>query len=69
MRSVIVGVFLAVAAAMVLAGCSPVREPWDTRGYFKNDRTLPADVNKALQERAEHGQTDREPGIQQLNRT
>jgi hypothetical protein len=69
MRTLLVSLILTVATAMALAGCSPVQEPWDSTGHFKNDRAVPAELNKALRERAEHGQTDRHMGIQQMNRT
>lgn len=69
MRTILVSLILAVVAVMTLAGCSRVQEPWDTTGFFKNDRAVPAELNRTLRERAEQGQTDRHTGIQQMNRT
>jgi hypothetical protein len=57
------------AAAMTLAGCARVHEPWDSTGYFKQWRTRSAAQEKLLRERALQDETDRHMGIQQVNRT
>jgi hypothetical protein len=69
MRTKFVGLLLATMTAMTLAGCSQVQEPWDNTGYFEQERVRSVEQQKALQERAIHGETDREMGRQQLNRT
>lgn len=69
MRTKLAGVFFAAVTAMILGGCSRVQEPWDSTGYFKEERARSAAQEKALRERALHGEVDREPGIQQVNRT
>lgn len=60
---------IVAAAAMTLAGCNSVQEPWDTGDHFKQYRSRSADQEKMLRERALHGETDRHMGIQQVNRT
>jgi hypothetical protein len=69
MHTKFVGLLLATMTAMTLAGCSQVQEPWDNTDYFKQERVRSVEQQKALQERAMQGGTDREMGIQQLNRT
>lgn len=68
MRIKLVSLLLAIMAAMIAAGCDRVEEPWDTSDYFAQERTRSVEQQKALQERAMLGETDRETGIQQLNR-
>ena len=62
-------VLLFIAAAMMMEGCARVHEPWDTRDYFKQERTRSPEQEKLLRERALQGETDRHMGIQQVNRT
>lgn len=69
MRTKLVGLLFAAVAAMILVGCSRIQEPWDSTDYFKQDRARSEAQEKELRERAMRGETDREPGIQQLNRT
>lgn len=69
MRIKHVSLLLAIMAAMIAAGCSRIEEPWDGTDYFAQERTRSVEQQKALQERAMQGGTDREMGIQQLNRT
>lgn len=66
----LISLSLAALVAMILSGCTQqVHEPWDSTGYFKQERVRSMEQQKVLQERAKHGETDREPGIQQINRT
>ena len=69
MRTKGVVLLLTAALAMTLAGCARVQEPWDTRDYFKQERTRSATQEQQLRERALQGETDRHMGIQQVNRT
>lgn len=69
LRSAPVSLLLAAMAAMITAGCAPIDEPWDSTDYFKQERTRSTEQQRALQERAMQGETDRETGVQQLNRT
>lgn len=64
------GVLFAVAVmALGAAACARVHDPWDNTDHFKQDRGRSAELEKLLRERALHGETDRNPGIQQVNRT
>lgn len=69
MRIRLVSLLLAAVAAMILAGCTPIDEPWDSTDQFKQERTRSVEQQRALQERAMQGETERETGVQQLNRT
>ena len=69
MRIGFVSLLLVAAATTITAGCARIDEPWDSTDHFKQERTRSMEQQKALQERAIHGETDRETGVQQLNRT
>lgn len=38
MRIQVIGAVLAAVVVVGLGGCSPVSEPWDSTGYFKEER-------------------------------
>lgn len=69
MHRSVIGLFLTAIAVVVVAGCSPVQDPWDNTGHFKQERTRSVELGKTLRERALHGQIDRRTGVQQVNRT
>jgi len=52
----IIYAILAVTAAAILAGCSPISEPWDRTGYFEKDRTQSEALKEQLRHRAAHTQ-------------
>lgn len=51
-----VSVILAAAAAVVLVGCDPIGEPWDSTGYFEEERSRPEPMQEQLRQRARHTQ-------------
>lgn len=50
------GTILAGAVVAILGGCSPVGAPWDSTGYFEEERTRSEELQEQLQERAAHTQ-------------
>lgn len=50
------GIILAVAVVLVLGGCSPIGEPWDSTGKFQEERTQSEDLQEQLRHRAAHTQ-------------
>lgn len=68
MHTKLVALFLAIPV-ITMVSCSRVQEPWDNTSYFKQERARSVAQERELQERLLHGQIDREPGIQQANRT
>ena len=58
----LIGLTLVGLAALTFTGCSKVGEPWDSREYFKEERTRTAEQQKALRERLAQGQIDQRIG-------
>jgi hypothetical protein len=56
MYSGIKGAILAGAVVVVLGGCSPISEPWDSTGKFEEERTQSEELQEQLRHRAAHTQ-------------
>lgn len=50
------GTILAGAVVVVLGGCSPIGEPWDSTGKFEEERTQSEELQEQLRHRAAHTQ-------------
>lgn len=56
MHAGIKGTILAGAAVVILGGCSPIGEPWDSTGKFEEERTQSEELQEQLRHRAAHTQ-------------
>lgn len=58
MRIQVIGAVLAAVVVVGLGGCSPVSEPWDSTGYFKEERASSEELQNQLRHRLRHSQID-----------
>lgn len=57
MRVQVIRTVLAVVVAVGFSGCSPISEPWDSAGYFKEERASSEGLQKQLRHRLRHTQS------------
>jgi hypothetical protein len=58
MRVRIIGAVFAAVVVAGFSGCSPISEPWDNAGYFKEERASSEELQKQLRHRLLHAQID-----------
>ena len=59
MKTKLISLILTAMAISMVAGCSKITEPWDTRDYFKQERSRSVDQQEGLRHRVLTGQVER----------
>ena len=67
MRKSIVYPLLEFGGVLVSTGCERVGEPWDSTGYFQDERGRTVAVQKNLRDRGMHSQGDSEIAMHQTD--
>ena len=54
----VTGAVIVALSVLTFNGCTQVSEPWDTTGYYEQERTHFSELQKPLRDRLRHSQID-----------